>query len=39
MSDPTAEELKHIILQHVAEEHRDRALLLLKTLEQRRFDH
>ena len=30
------EELRHIILQHVSEEHRERALLLLKTVEQRR---
>ena len=36
MSVPAAEELKLIILQHVAEDHRDRALLLLKSIEQRR---
>jgi hypothetical protein len=32
-----AAELKHIIMQHVAEENRDRALLLLKAIEQRRY--
>ena len=36
MSAP-AEELKRIILQHVAQEHRDHALMLLKTIEQRRY--
>ena len=38
MSVPQVEELKHIILQHVSpEEHRERALHLLKTIEQRRY--
>ena len=36
MSAPLVEELRRIILQHVAEEHRHRALLLLKSVEQRR---
>jgi hypothetical protein len=36
MGSPQIEELKHIILQHVAEGHRERALLLLKAIEQRR---
>lgn len=36
MGSPQLEELKHIIVQHVAKEHRDRALLLLNAIEQRR---
>ena len=37
MADSIAEELKHIIMQHVAEQHRDRALMLLKAIQQRRY--
>ena len=36
MGSPEVEELKHLIVQHVAKEHRDRALLLLNAIEQRR---